>query len=474
MMAAPAIPITEEITKYKNIYKFINSKPDDNDIYGYFDTFPKGLEELFGKDIITRFYSTQYLFKKLENCYTMMKELLELNKDKLNMDINRNNYLFNPSNFIFFNKFTPNYEDDFNNLFDISMQSLGSQITQKVNKNKKDFISKFLEIDGVINCLSNTQNPFFYNLFNDNYNGRSKDFFMKLFEEYCDIRKQILNVCKLDKNAGILSLEPFIKNDIQINNSNNNVKQNSNNENTFSNAIFYNNIPKNLYSGINVETPQASATGKAKKIKIVVENKINYSLIYKKNMGNIDDKHLDEMRRIFKELHDNLYSPDGIVSFEGKRSLYDILIKSIMIDYTSLIFFYSFIESVKFRIIINAVVKINSYINDNIKLYKQNLPAFLSWKSKFVNAKNLTATENINETIGEEGLIFEKTLEKFFSDWKNKIGAFKGKYKNINNKNNEILNLKKGVTLINNSFKKPTSKLGKIHKTFKSLAQVSK
>ena len=191
-------------------------------------------------------------------------------------------------------------------------------------------------------------------------------------------------------------------------------------------------------------------------------------------MGNIDDKHLDEMRRIFKELHDNLYSPDGIVSFEGKRSLYDILIKSIMIDYTSLIFFYSFIESVKFRIIINAVVKINSYINDNIKLYKQNLPAFLSWKSKFVNAKNLTATENINETIGEEGLIFEKTLEKFFSDWKNKIGAFKGKYKNINNKNNEILNLKKGVTLINNSFKKPTSKLGKIHKTFKSLAQVSK
>ena len=473
MMAAPAIPITEEITKYKNIYKFINSKPDDNDIYGYFDTFPKGLEELFGKDIITRFYSTQYLFKKLENCYTMMKELLELNKDKLNMDINRNNYLFNPSNFIFFNKFTPNYEDDFNNLFDISMQSLGSQITQKVNKNKKDFISKFLEIDGVINCLSNTQNPFFYNLFNDNYNGRSKDFFMKLFEEYCDIRKQILNVCKLDKNAGILSLEPFIKNDIKINNSNNvkqksNNKKNSNNENAFENAVFYNNTPKNLYNGLNIR-PNTYGPKKSNAFKIIETNKTNYSLLYKKNMGNTDDKHLNEMRRIFKELHDNLYSPDGIVSFDRKRPLYDILMKSIMIDYSSLIFFYSFIESVKFRIIINAVVKTNSYINDNIKLYKQNLPAFLSWKRKSINKNELTSNQNNIEPIDEEGLIFQKTLEKFFDGWNSKISIFKNKYANINKKNKEILNIKNAVKLINSAYKKPPTKIGKMKEKIKSL-----
>jgi hypothetical protein len=475
------MPINGEINKYKNIYKFINSTPQD-DIYGYFYTLPKGLEELFGKDIITRFYSTQYLFKKLENFYNMMKELLELNKDKLNMDINRNNYLFNQSNFIFFNKFTPNYEDDFNNLFDTSMQSVGSQITQKINKNKKDFISKFLEIDGVINCLSNTENPFFYNLFNENYNGSSKDFFMKLFEEYCDIRKQILRVCKLDQNAGILSLEPFIKNDIEINNTNNvkqksnnkpnsNNKQNSNNENTFSNAIFYNNTPKNLYNGINVKTSTAPIP--TKKSKIIETNKTNYSVFYKKNMINTDDKHLNEMRRIFKELHDNLYESEGIVSFDRKRPLYDIIMKSIIIDYNSLIFFYSFIESVKFRIIINAVSKINFYINDNIKLYKQNLPAFLSWKTKFVNATNLS-TRRVNniETIDEEGLIFEETLQKFFKDLNDKIGDFKTKYKNINNKNKEILNIKNAVKLINKAYKKPTTKLGKIKEKFKSLTRL--
>ena len=102
------------------------------------------------------------------------------------------------------------------------------------------------------------------------------------------------------------------------------------------------------------------------------------------------------MRRIFKELHDNLYSPDGIVSFEGKRSLYDILIKSIMIDYTSLIFFYSFIESVKFKIITDTSIKINSYIYSNIELYNQYLPSFLSWKNTYVNATNLSTSKKKN------------------------------------------------------------------------------
>jgi hypothetical protein len=464
--------INEEINKYKNIYKFINTTRED-DIYGYFDTFPKGLEELFGKDIITRFYSTQYLFKKLEKICNMMKELLELNKDKLNMEINRNNYLFNRANFIFFNKFTLNYEDDFNNLFDTALQSVESKISETFIKNDKDFISKFLEIDGVINCLSNTQNPFFYNLFNENYNGPSKDFFMKLFEEYCDIRKQILNVCKLDKNAGILSLEPFIKNDIKINNSNNvkqksNNKKNSNNENAFENAVFYNNTPKNLYNGLNIR-PTAYGPKKSNAFKIIETNKTNYSLLYKKNMGNTDDKHLNEMRRIFKELHDNLYSPDGIVSFDRKRPLYDILMKSIMIDYSSLIFFYSFIESVKFRIIINAVVKTNSYINDNIKLYKQNLPAFLSWKRKSINKNELKSNQNNIEPIDEEGLIFQKTLEKFFDGWNSKISIFKNKYANINKKNKEILNIKNAVKLINSAYKKPPTKIGKMKEKIKSL-----
>jgi hypothetical protein len=147
--------------------------------------------------------------------------------------------------------------------------------------------------------------------------------------------------------------------------------------------------------------------------------------------------------------------------------------KSIIIDYNSLIFFYSFIESVKFRIIINAVSKINFYINDNIKLYKQNLPAFLSWKTKFVNATNLS-TRRVNniETIDEEGLIFEETLQKFFKDLNDKIGDFKTKYKNINNKNKEILNIKNAVKLINKAYKKPTTKLGKIKEKFKSLTRL--
>ena len=121
------VPKIEEFNYVNNKVNLSSKMPIPDDIYKYFYYFPKPYEELFGKDIITTFYSTKYLFKKLEDFYKMMLNLIEINKDKLNKNINRNNYRFNQSNFIFFDLLTKNYNDDFNNLFNLSMGSFSSK-----------------------------------------------------------------------------------------------------------------------------------------------------------------------------------------------------------------------------------------------------------------------------------------------------------------------------------------------------------
>jgi len=81
---------------YINKVNFTNVSGEiPDDIYKYFYLFPKPFDELFGKDIITTFYSTKYLFNKLENFYIMMIDLIEMNKGKFIKDISRNNYRFN-------------------------------------------------------------------------------------------------------------------------------------------------------------------------------------------------------------------------------------------------------------------------------------------------------------------------------------------------------------------------------------------
>ena len=177
-------------------------------------------------------------------------------------------------------------------------------------------------------------------------------------------------------------------------------------------------------------------------------NSTNYSSFYKKNLGTIGQSYSKNIRNIFKELHKNLYD---IVFFDRERSLYEILLSSITIDYMSLLFFYSFIESVKFKIIIDTTKKIDSYIYNIIGLYNQYLPSYLSWKKDYVNTNTLTSKKDSSKHIDEEGLIFDKTLEKFFKDWTQIVGGIQEKYKVISNKKQKIENISKGINLINKS-----------------------
>ena len=451
-----SIGVQKEDHKIKE-FNYVNNKvnlssiiPIPDDIYKYFYYFPKPYEELFGKDIITTFYSTKFLFKKLEDFYEMILNLIEINKDKLNKKVSRNNYKFNKSNFIFFDLLTKNYNDDFNNLFNLSMQSISSKISGSINKDKRDFLSKFQQIDGVFNCLSNNRSPFFLNLFDRNYNGKDKDFFMNLFEEYSGIRQQILSLADLKGNAGILSLEPFIKNDIESN-LNNNVKQNvNNNKNNLENSLFFNSN-KSIYNGINVKPILTQSRLSALTSSSSIDS-TNYSLFYKKNLSNANEDFSTKIHEIFKELHENLCD---IVFFDRERLLHEILLISIKIDYLSLKFFYSFIESVKFKIITDTSIKINSYIYGNIELYNQYLPSFLSWRDTYVSAKNLTTSTKKNSIkIDEEGLIFDETLKQFFTEWDKKIMDIKEEYKDINKKKKKIEGFTKGIKLVKNIFKK--------------------
>jgi len=440
------------------------------------------------------------------------------------------------------------------------MQSASSSIISKINKDEKDFVSKFKEVDGVFNYLSKKRNPFFLNLFNENYEGKDKSFFTDLFKEYSKIREKIFYVSDLKGNAGILGLEKFIKyninNNLNINSNINSNKNNGNNENNFSSNLFFKSNNK-IYKGLskknnnneessnkvyaiglldntmnhleqqklhikkleldikriknqfkmfqkelkNIENGKINGDKtntinkienaeleinkyegilkEAKEIQKQYENNVklaheqvpninnseqnstNYSSFYKKNLSTIGQEYSKYIRNIFKELHQKIYD---IVFFDRERSLYEILLLSIKIDYLSLLFFYTFIESVKFKIIIDTTIKIDSYIYNIIGLYNQYLPSYLSWKKDYVNTNTLTPNkQHTSKHIDEQGLIFDKTLELFFKNWTEKIGSIQEKYKVISNKKQKIENIGKGLNLINKSLH-PKSLLERMEK----------
>ena len=172
-----------------------------------------------------------------------------------------------------------------------------------------------------------------------------------------------------------------------------------------------------------------------------VENQIiNYALFYQKNLGNESQKHSEKTREYFKKIHENLYANDGIVFFDREMSLYDLLIKGIEIDYNSLLFFYTFIESSKFKGITDTIIQINTYIYGNIKLYETNLPSFISWTEKYVNGiADSTQNKKYNK---KEEILYKEIIETFF-DKLNKgirLNQSKREKKTIGNK------IKEGIT----------------------------
>jgi hypothetical protein len=348
--------------------------------------------------------------------------IVKLNKELfINIDVNKTFYNFDNSNFRLKDKFTGFMDADYENVFS--------------KNNNGDFVNQFNDISGFINLKTNNKNSYFFNVFKSAYNGDNKKYFMSLFETYNRIREQLLLSYTLTQHYGLLAIGPLI-----AYNTNNIISNKSNkkiiNEYSIYNLVDVNNsINNSIYGSISnkaktdpAEYKKLSMINKlgSSKFNSIKYSNLNYSKYYNKNdLGDILNDHNSNLNIIYSIMYKSLYD---IVNYKSsKRNLYDLLIKSIELDYYSILFMYSNINSDLYSKIIDTSVLTNKYVYKLIKSYELYLPDFIEWKKQYVNGVVVDKFKMHDVDI-DNSLRFRETVDTYLTDYDSTVKSVLGDY----------------------------------------------
>jgi len=178
-----------------------------------------------GSKIISIYYNVMNSINKLEMIKTFILTILNDNrKDFESIKVSKNKYNLLKKNLIF--NFKEKLSDNF--ISALSKEQVFSKTLDKLSQTFKDSTEKISTspnneikaptkttfptfIQGLTNnkynLLSNTidksENPYFLNIFQNEFKGKSKSFYYKLFQEYINERKNLLKYVK--DNYGLLA-----------------------------------------------------------------------------------------------------------------------------------------------------------------------------------------------------------------------------------------------------------------------------
>jgi len=186
-----------------------------------------------GTESITAYFNIKNSFNKLETIKNFIITILNDNKKIFEtVNISKETYKLNKNNIFY--KFKEKLDDNFESIIG-KESNFTKPIKNKIfgNKPTKLTMPLFIHIleKNNYNILKNkvkkTNNPDFLFIFQNEYNGKSKSYFYKLFQEYTQERKKLINYIK--QYYGLLAFDFIfdIKHKLDIeNNTSVNVNEN--------------------------------------------------------------------------------------------------------------------------------------------------------------------------------------------------------------------------------------------------------
>jgi hypothetical protein len=378
------------------------------------------------KSAVDFYTSINYELHRLEN----FKKLFFDNLNGLKNEYN--SIIFDKS------KYNINPNDMRNNLFPSQIINSNRNILQELffNQNARysyfpDFIKKYK--DNNYNLYSYTgsnsngksiRKPFFIKVFEENYNGETKEFMVKLLEEYILIRKGLLK--KIEKYYGIIAFKSIFdfQNNLMIN-IKGTKKQNSFNE-EFQAPNVYNEVSLNVSENSKYKTSYHAVYGKnenalengAKEKKLsneqMLEMEESYKFMRLKSSNNIyqsygdenliNTEHRENLVKIFDLLIEKLKDIYNIQFID----LYQLMEISIELDFITIQFIYNFVRPDLFLSALQIKKNVYKFINSNINLYYDYIEEFDMWIYKYLLGYDI-------EPFGTGDKKFEEVYQTFYN-----------------------------------------------------------
>ena len=188
----------------------------------YFKTDKNNNTDNIGSKIIDNYYTIKILLKKLEKIKKIILDIIDTSRSEFEkINVSREKYKLNKDNLVheFQNYKTGDIfkidREKFN--FEFHPEHLFKKDYESIFKDQNEFIKfvdEFIYYDKMNDIKnyslfknSNDKYPYFYKIFQNEYKGKSKIYFVTLFKKYFELRNDILK--KVEENHGLLAFTLF-------------------------------------------------------------------------------------------------------------------------------------------------------------------------------------------------------------------------------------------------------------------------
>lgn len=353
-----------------------------------------------GSKIINDYFNIRNIMGKLEIIKIFIYSILQVSgKSEFQKKyISKEKYKLNSNNLII----------KFNDIYS----------TFKSQDDFKIFIQEYEKQNFNIFKSFNINIPYFFQIFQVEYNGIHKAFFINLFKEYIDLRRDLFKYIKT--SYGLLSFGPVfdLSDNIDFSMLKNSLnKNNDNNSNNYSNYVLYGNTPE-----INMtNNKKINISKKIRKFDYLYVNKYDNSYYKTKHQEN-NSKYYNELRK----------SVNNLVGPNAEPNLYSILLNIFEVDFNTIKFVFNYVDPVIFGLAIDNNILIKQYISKKINNFELYYDQYMYWYYEFIKPEGKSGSDKINKSDFQQ--FYKYILDKLMGNKRN-IGKKDSNDSKINDNN---------------------------------------
>jgi len=356
----------------------------------------KNLEDdKIGSVVINNYNNIRINIKKLEIIKNFILSILKTSQFELeNFKVSKKKYQLEQNNLII------NIEDTFNDTFK-NKDSFNNFINNYVKENYNIF--KNIKSDV----------PYFYDIFQNEYIGKNKNFFLDLFKKYIKIRKNILKL--IQKNNGILGFDMVfeINDNIHFDKIKNieKAKLSKNNKNNI-NYNKYILFGENIMNNTNIINNKFTNTDAKKS---TLQPKIHKSnLLYLEN--NDTNYYINLHKKKLTDIYTNIItSKNNSLDNGASYNLYNITINLLELEFNIIKFIFNYIDEIIFNNFIDVHIKIKRYIYEKINTFNIYYEPYIEWYNRVILGLSGSLIDINTTEVENFGDFFNKIISEIDS-----------------------------------------------------------
>jgi hypothetical protein len=270
----------------------------------------------------------------------------------------------------------------------------------------QDYFKKFVKLYkdqkyGIFKNF-NLEIPYFFQIFQVEYNNTPKTFFISLFNKYITLRRKILTY--ISENFGLLAFTSFfdlsdnidfgmLKNDIRNKNGNNNDESNEN----YKNYILYGN-------NINIISNESKINKKK-----ITEKIHSFDYLYTSKFDNVyyKKKHQEQIHKNYFELKESI---NNFIGSNASFDLLSIIENNLEVDYNTINFVFNYVDPLIYGKAIDSNILIKQFISKKINNFELYYDQYMYWIKTF--CKNI----DVNKSKIDDDYNFRKFYDNILNE----------------------------------------------------------